>query len=46
VSHGIAAEHGGTIRGENREGGGARVVVELPLAVEPPTDPTSRNPPS
>lgn len=32
VSHGIAAEHGGTIRGENREGGGARVVVELPLA--------------
>ena len=32
VSHGIAAEHGGTIRGENRPGGGARVVVELPLA--------------
>ncbi len=32
VSHGIAAEHGGAIRGENREGGGARVVVELPLA--------------
>ena len=32
VVHGIAAEHGGTIRGENREGGGARVVVELPLA--------------
>lgn len=32
VSHGIAAEHGGSIRGENRPGGGARVVVELPLA--------------
>ena len=46
VSHGIAAEHGGAIRGENREGGGARVVVELPLAVEPPTDPDPRNPPS
>jgi signal transduction histidine kinase len=32
VAHGIAAEHGGSIRGENRKGGGARVVVELPLA--------------
>jgi signal transduction histidine kinase len=32
VAHGIAAEHGGSIRGENRDGGGARVVVELPLA--------------
>lgn len=32
VSHGIVVEHGGTIRGENRRGGGARVVVELPLA--------------
>jgi signal transduction histidine kinase len=32
VAHGIAAEHGGSIRGENRQGGGARVVVELPFA--------------
>ena len=32
VAHGIAAEHGGSIRGENRPGGGARVVVDLPLA--------------
>jgi len=40
VSHGIVAEHGGTIRGENREGGGGRVVVELPLASsEIPADP-------
>lgn len=33
VVHGIVAEHGGTVWGENRraaEGGGARVVVELP----------------
>lgn len=32
VAHGIVAEHGGSIRGENPGGGGARVVVELPLA--------------
>ncbi len=44
VAHGIAAEHGGTIRGENRAGGGARVVVELPLApaeAVKPGDPTA-----
>ena len=39
VSHGIVAEHGGTIRGENRDGGGGRLVVELPLA--PPGDDTT-----
>jgi len=32
VVHGIVAEHGGTIRAETRAGGGARVVVEIPLA--------------
>ena len=31
VVHGIVAEHGGTIRAENRAGGGARVIVEIPL---------------
>ena len=34
VSHGIVLEHGGTIRGENRRGGGARVIVELPLETD------------
>jgi signal transduction histidine kinase len=38
VSHGIVAEHGGSIRGENREGGGGRVVVELPLATAGPDE--------
>lgn len=32
VCHGIVRAHGGVIRGENREAGGARFVVELPLA--------------
>lgn len=32
ICHGIVGEHGGRIRGENRAGGGARFVVELPLA--------------
>lgn len=44
VAHGIVAEHGGTIRGENRDDGGARVVVELPLApagAAQPGDPTA-----
>jgi len=31
VCRGIAAEHGGGLSVANREGGGARVVVELPL---------------
>ncbi len=31
ICHGIVGEHGGRIRGENRDGGGARFVVELPL---------------
>jgi signal transduction histidine kinase len=31
VSHGIVAEHGGVLRAENRPGGGACFVVELPL---------------
>jgi two-component system sensor histidine kinase HupT/HoxJ len=30
VSYGIVAEHGGTLRAENRPDGGARFVVELP----------------
>jgi signal transduction histidine kinase len=48
VVHGIVAEHGGTIRGENREAGGrnepggARVVIDLPAA-EPGGD--ERSPP-
>jgi len=37
VVHGIVVEHGGTIHAENRPDGGARVIVEIPLArpVEP-----------
>jgi two-component system NtrC family sensor kinase len=31
VCYGIVREHGGQIRGEQRPGGGARFVVELPL---------------
>jgi len=48
VVHGIVAEHGGAVRGENRrrddqgEGGGARVVVELPAAPHP--DPAKETP--
>lgn len=30
ISHGIITEHGGTIRVEDAEGGGARFVIELP----------------
>lgn len=32
VSHGIIKAHGGTIRAENREQGGARFIVEIPAA--------------
>lgn len=35
VCRGIAAEHGGELRVANREGGGAQVTVELPLAAQP-----------
>jgi len=31
VCSGIVADHGGSIRGANRQGGGAEMVVELPL---------------
>jgi signal transduction histidine kinase len=30
VTHGVVARYGGTLRVENREGGGARFVVRLP----------------
>lgn len=36
ISHGIIAEHGGTLRYEPTASGGARFVVELPAANEPP----------
>jgi len=32
LCHAIAADHGGTLRAVNREDGGARFVLELPLA--------------
>ncbi len=32
ICHGIVAEHGGTIRAENRPDGGARFTIELPVA--------------
>ena len=32
VVHGIVVEHGGTIHAENRPDGGARVIVEIPIA--------------
>ncbi|MBZ0101939.1 MAG: HAMP domain-containing histidine kinase [Thermoanaerobaculia bacterium] len=32
LCHAIAADHGGTLRAGHREGGGARFVLELPLA--------------
>lgn len=35
ICHGIVAEHGGTIRGENRTEGGARFVVTLPETERP-----------
>lgn len=31
ICHGIIAEHGGTICAQNRPGGGARFVIELPI---------------
>ncbi len=36
VAHGIARAHGGSIRAENRAGGGARLTVRLPLRSLPP----------
>jgi C4-dicarboxylate-specific signal transduction histidine kinase len=38
VSHGIVSEHGGVLRHEARQGGGARFVVELPCT-RPKTEP-------
>lgn len=38
VSHGIVADHKGRIYAENREGGGARFVVELPADGAHPRD--------
>lgn len=32
LSHGIVSEHGGVLRYESRQGGGARFVVELPYS--------------
>jgi two-component system sensor histidine kinase KdpD len=37
ICRAIVQAHGGTIRGENRPGGGARFVITLPLG-EPPQD--------
>jgi len=39
VCHGIAADHGGAIRGANRPGGGALFEVRLPLAAAMTADP-------
>jgi len=36
ICRAIAAAHGGSIRVERREGGGARFVFSLPLDGEPP----------
>jgi PAS domain S-box-containing protein len=34
ISHGIVSEHGGTIRFENAEGGGALFTIELPTGMD------------
>jgi len=34
VSYGIAQNHGGSLRAENRPGGGARFILELPVSGE------------
>lgn len=34
--HAVAGAHRGSIRAENREGGGARLILKLPLAVHAP----------
>jgi signal transduction histidine kinase/CheY-like chemotaxis protein len=39
VAHGIARAHGGSIRAENRPGGGARLRVSLPLSGREPAPP-------
>jgi two-component system sensor histidine kinase KdpD len=36
VVRAVVEAHGGTVSGENVEGGGARFVIELPAAVPPP----------
>jgi signal transduction histidine kinase len=40
VCHGVVSDHGGTLRAANRRGGGARFVVELPLAEAGREDPS------
>jgi CheY-like chemotaxis protein len=46
ICHGIVAEHGGSIRAENRPEGGARIVIEIPIlgpdpsGAEPPRGPS------
>lgn len=39
ICRAIVKAHGGTIRGENREGGGARFVFGLPAGDPPPLEP-------
>jgi C4-dicarboxylate-specific signal transduction histidine kinase len=39
IAHGIIAEHGGTIRFENLESGGAAFTIELPTGVQAITGP-------
>lgn len=43
ITQRIISEHGGFIEAENRDRGGARVVIHLPLAAAEPTPETERN---
>ena len=44
ITYGIVRQHGGSIRAENRPGGGASVRIELPvrLGTSPPPDRAAR----